>query len=91
MHITTILIWSLVPPLIMLLWVWALRFPQTWVLKVCLGLEVLIALLVLFIEIDARQTPGNGGWMMIFFAVLQIYLGVGLGVVRLVMWCLKDR
>lgn len=91
MQITTILIWSFIPPLIMLLWVLALRFTQTWVFKVCLAFEVLVILLVLLIELDARQTPGNGGWMMIFFAVFQIYLGVGLGVVRLVMWCLKDR
>ena len=91
MQITAILIWSFIPPLIMLLWVWSLRFPQTWVFKVCLAFEVLITLLILLIELDARQTPGNGRWMMIFFAVFQIYLGLGIGIVRLVMWCLKDR
>ncbi|MDM1244058.1 hypothetical protein [Acinetobacter indicus] len=89
MPLSTILLWSVLPPFIMLLWIWALRFPQSWVLKVCIGFEVLVTLLVLLIEMDARQTPGNGGWMMILFTVFQIYVGLAIGVIRLVMWCLK--
>ncbi|ANF81360.1 hypothetical protein A3K93_03565 [Acinetobacter sp. NCu2D-2] len=91
MSLSTILLWSVLPPLIMMLWVWALRFPQSWILKTVVILEVLVMLLVLLIEFDARHVAGNGGWTMIFFAVFQIYAGIGIGLIRLVMWCSKSK
>lgn len=79
------------PSLIMILWVWALRFPHNWLLKAIMAGEVMITFLLLLIELDARNTPGNGGWMMMFFAVFQIYAGLAIGFVRLIMWCTQDK
>jgi hypothetical protein len=62
---------------------WILRFPWTWFLYLSIALEIIV---VFAIELDARKTPGNSGWIMMSAAVFQIYLGVLLMVFRLGIW-----
>ncbi|MEJ2898149.1 hypothetical protein [Acinetobacter sp. NS-4] len=60
-------------------------------MKTVIAFEIVIAILVFAIEIDARKTPGNSGWIMIFAAVFQIYFAVLLMLTRLVSWLIKKR
>jgi hypothetical protein len=53
--------------------------------------EIMVAIIVFIIELDARKTPENSGWIMIFAAVFQIYFAVLLMLTRLVIWLIKKR
>ncbi|WP_240921621.1 hypothetical protein [Acinetobacter sp. SA01] len=68
-----------------------MRFPWTWLFKTVIVFEIVVAILVFVIELDARKTPGNSGWIMIFAAVFQIYFAVLLMLTRLVIWLRKKR
>lgn len=83
--ITTILIWCLALLLLTIGWARLLGFNKY--RKTFIGYAIfqsLLSLALLAIEIDARNTPGNGGWMMIFVTIIQFHLGALLGIIALI-------
>lgn len=91
MDLKVIFLFCLFPCLGIIFLTWLLRFPWRWLLKTVIVFEIVIAILVFVIELDARKTPGNSGWIMIFAAVFQIYFAVLLMLTRLVIWLRKKR
>ena len=53
--------------------------------------EIMVAIIVFIIELDARKTLGNSGWIMIFTGVFQIYFAGLLMLTRLVIWLIKQQ
>ncbi|NNH36936.1 hypothetical protein HLH12_15615 [Acinetobacter sp. NIPH 2377] len=51
-----------------------------------IALEIIVAIVVFAIELDARKTPGNGGWSMMFNFIFQVYFGILLMLFRLGGW-----
>ncbi len=83
--ITTILIWCLGLLLLTIGWARLLGFHKY--RKMFIGYTILQSLFTLgliIIEIDARSTPGNGGWMMIFASIIQFHIGTILGAIALI-------
>lgn len=68
-----------------------LHFPWTWLFKTVITFEIMVAIIVFIIELDARKTPGNSGWIMIFAGVFQIYFAGLLMLTRLVIWLIKKQ
>lgn len=91
MDLKVIFLFCLFPGLGIIFLTWLLRFPWAWLFKTVIVFEIVVAILVFVIELDARKTPGNSGWIMIFAAVFQIYFAVLLMLTRLVIWLRKKR
>ena len=91
MDLKVIFLFCLFPGLGVIFLTWFLRFPWAWLFKTVIVFEIMVAILVFVIELDARKTPGNSGWIMIFAAVFQIYFAVLLMLTRLVIWLRKKR
>lgn len=58
----------------------------SWFLKAVIVFEIVIAILAFVIELDARKTPGNSGWIMIFTAVFQFCFLLFLLIARIGIW-----
>ena len=65
------------------LWVSYLHFPWGWVMYVVMGLEVLLATVVMAMEYQAQHVGGASGWGSFGFLGLSVYLAFLLGIVRM--------
>ena len=68
------------------LWVSFLHFPCNWVMYVVMGLEVLLATVVMAMEYQAQDIGGASGWGSFGFLGLSVYLAFLLGIVRMLIW-----
>jgi hypothetical protein len=68
------------------LWVSFLHFPWNWVMYVVMGLEVLLATVVMAMEYQAQHVGGASDWGGFGFLGLSVYLAFLLGIVRVLMW-----
>ena len=68
------------------LWVSFLHFPWNWVMYVVMGLEVLLATVVMAMEYQAQDVGGASGWGSFGFLGLSVYLAFLLGIVRMLIW-----
>ena len=68
------------------LWVSFLHFPWNWVMYVVMGLEVLLATVVMTMEYQAQHVGGASGWGSFGFLGLSVYLAFLLGIVRMLIW-----
>lgn len=68
------------------LWVSFLHFPWDWVMYAVMGLEVLVATVVMAIEYQAQHVGGASGWGSFGFLGLSAYLAFFLGLVRILVW-----
>ena len=68
------------------LWVSFLHFPWGWVMYVVMGLEVLLATVVMAMEYQAQHMGGASGWGSFGFLGLSVYLAFLLGIVRMLIW-----
>ena len=68
------------------LWVSFLHFPWNWVMYVVMGLEVLLATVVMAMEYQVQDVGGASGWGSFGFLGLSVYLAFLLGIVRVLMW-----
>jgi len=76
-----VLIWIL-----MAAWVYLLHFPWHWVMYVVMGFELLLAIITLAMELQAKDVQGASGWMGFAFVILNIHLAWILGFARLLLW-----
>ncbi|TCH64309.1 hypothetical protein [Acinetobacter sp. ANC 4862] len=86
MDLKIIFLFFVLPCLGIIFLTWLLRFPWSWLLKTVIVFEIVIAILAFVIELDARKTPGNSGWIMIFTAVFQFCFLLFLLIARIVIW-----
>ncbi|ENU93256.1 hypothetical protein [Acinetobacter vivianii] len=68
------------------LWVSFLHFPWDWVMYAVMGLEVLVATVVMAMEYQAQNVGGASGWGSFGFLGLSAYLAFFLGLVRILVW-----
>ena len=68
------------------LWVSFLHFPWNWVMYVVMGLEMLVATVVMAMEYQAQHVGGASGWGSFGFLGLSVYLAFLLGIVRMLIW-----
>ena len=68
------------------LWVSFLHFPWNWVMYVVMGLEMLVATVVMAMEYQAQHMGGASGWGGFGFLGLSVYLAFLLGIVRMLIW-----
>ena len=68
------------------LWVSFLHFPWNWVMDVVMGLEMLVATMVMAMEYQAQHVGGASGWGSFGFLGLSVYLAFLLGIVRMLIW-----
>ena len=68
------------------LWVSYLHFPWGWVMYVVMGLEMLVATVVMVMEYQAQHVGGASGWGSFGFLGLSVYLAFLLGIVRMLIW-----
>ena len=68
------------------LWVSYLHFPWGWVMYVVMGLEMLVATVVMAMEYQAQHMGGASGWGSFGFLGLSVYLAFLLGIVRMLIW-----
>lgn len=68
------------------LWVSFLHFPWDWVIYVVMGVEVLVATVVMAMEYQAQHVGGASGWGSFGFLGLSAYLAFFLGLVRILVW-----
>ncbi len=68
------------------LWVSFLHFPWNWVMYVVMGLEMLVATMVMAMEYQAQHVGGASGWGSFGFLGLSVYLAFLLGIVRMLIW-----
>ena len=69
------------------LWVSFLHFPYNWVMYVVMGLEVLLATVVMAMEYQVQDVGGASGWGIFGFFGLSVNLALLLGIARLLIWC----
>ncbi|MGE8644610.1 hypothetical protein [Acinetobacter vivianii] len=87
-----LMIYRLMLPLLLVvfvlmgLWVSFLHFPWDWVMYAVMGLEVLVATVVMAIEYQAQHVGGASGWGSFGFLGLSVYLAFFLGLVRILVW-----
>ena len=67
------------------LWVSFLHFPWNWVMYVVMGLEMLVATVVMVMEYKAQHVGGASGWGSFGFLGLSVYWALLLGIVRMLM------
>ncbi|WP_278491336.1 hypothetical protein [Acinetobacter gyllenbergii] len=68
------------------LWVSFLHFPWDWVMYVVMGLEVMLATVVMAMEFQAQDVGGASGWGSFGFLGLSAYLAFLLGLLRVLLW-----
>ena len=68
------------------LWVSFLHFPYNWVMYVVMGLEVLLATVVMAMEYQVQDVGGASGWCSFGFLGLSLYLAFLLGCFRVLIW-----
>ncbi|MCH7384359.1 hypothetical protein MMP71_10890 [Acinetobacter dispersus] len=68
------------------LWVSFLHFPWDWVMYAVMGVEVLVATVVMAMEYQAQHVGGASGWGSFGFLGLSAYLAFFLGLVRILVW-----
>lgn len=68
------------------LWVSFLHFPWDWVMYAVMGLEVLVATVLMAMEYQAQHVGGASGWGSFGFLGLSAYLAFFLGLVRILVW-----
>ena len=68
------------------LWVSFLHFPWGWVMYVVMGLEMLVATVVMAMEYQAQHVGGASGGGSFGFLGLSVYLAFLLGIVRMLIW-----
>ena len=68
------------------LWVNFLHFASDWVMYVVMGLEVLLATVVMAMEYQAQNVGGASGWGIFGFFGLSVNLALLLGIARLLIW-----
>ena len=68
------------------LWVSFLHVPWNWVMYVVMGLEMLVATVVMAMEYQAQHMGGASGWGSFGFLGLSVYLAFLLGIVRMLIW-----
>ena len=68
------------------LWVSFLHFPWNWVMYVVMGLEMLVATVVMAMGYQAQHMGGASGWGSFGFLALSVYLAFLLGIVRMLIW-----
>ena len=68
------------------LWVNFLHFASDWVMYVVMGLEVLLAPVVMAMVYQAQDVGGASGWGSFGFLGLSVYLAFLLGIVRMLIW-----
>lgn len=68
------------------LWVSFLHFPWDWVMYAVMGIEVLVATVVMAMEYQAQHVGGASGWGSFGFLGLSAYLAFFLGLVRILVW-----
>ncbi|MGR0304565.1 hypothetical protein [Acinetobacter beijerinckii] len=68
------------------LWVSFLHFPSEWVLYIVMGIELLLATVLMAMEYQAQNLSTSSGWGSFDFLGLSFYLALLLGLVRLLMW-----
>lgn len=68
------------------LWVSFLHFPWDWVMYIVMGVEVLVATVVMAMEYQAQHASGASGWGSFGFLGLSAYLAFFLGLVRILVW-----
>ncbi len=76
----------LVVSVLMGLWVSFLHFPSEWVLYIVMGVELLVATIVMAMEYQAQNLNTSSGWGSFGFLGIGVYLALLLGLVRLLMW-----
>ena len=76
----------LVVSVLMGLWVSFLHFPSDWVLYIVMGIELLVATIVMAMEHQAQNLNTSSGWGGFGFLGISVYLALLLGLVRLLMW-----
>ena len=91
MDLKIVFLFCTLPCLAIVFLTWILHFPWTWLFKTVITFEIMVAIIVFIIELDARKTPGNSGWIMIFAGVFQIYFSILLMLTRLVIWLIKKQ
>lgn len=68
------------------LWVSFLHFSCNWVMYVVMGLEMLVATVVMAMEYQAQHMGGASGWGIFGFFGLSVNLALLLGIARLLIW-----
>ena len=68
------------------LWVSFLHFPSEWVLYIVMGIELLLATVLMAMEYQAQNLSTSSGWDSFGFLGLSFYLALLLGLIRLLMW-----
>ncbi len=68
------------------LWVNFLHFASDWVMYVVMGLEVLLATVVMAMEYQAQDVGGASGWGSFGFLGPSVYLAFLLGCFRVLIW-----
>ena len=68
------------------LWVSFLHFPWDWVMYAVMGVEVLVATVVMAMEYQAQHVGGASGWGSFGFLGLSAYLAFFLGLFRILVW-----
>ena len=68
------------------LWVSFLHFSCNWVMYVVMGLEMLVATVVMAMEYQAQHMGGASGWGSFGFLGISVYLALLLGIVRMLIW-----
>ena len=68
------------------LWVNFLHFASDWVMYVVMGLEVLLATVVMAMEYQVQDVGGASGWGSFGFLGLSVYLAFLLGCFRVLIW-----
>lgn len=76
----------LVVSVLMGLWVSFLHFPSEWVLYIVMGIELLVATIVMAMEYQAQNLNTSSGCGGFSFVGISVYLALLLGLVRLLMW-----
>ena len=76
----------LVVSVLMGLWVSFLHFPSEWVLYIVMGIELLVATIVMAMEYQAQDIGGASGWGSFGFLGLSVYLAFLLGCFRVLIW-----
>lgn len=86
MDIKTIILFAVLPSLSIIFLTWLIRFPKPWVFKAVLIFEIILTVCTLVIELDARKTPGNSGWTIIFTGFFQFCFLQFLLIARIRIW-----
>lgn len=68
------------------LWMSFLHFPWDWVMYTVMGVEVLVATVVMAMEYQAQHVGGASGWYSFGFLGLSVYFAILLGIFRVLIW-----